>query len=109
MYCVCEPWAPATDVTGTVCAVNDDKRTQTTKIARSKKSWLNRHLSKRHGYVCADAELIPLQENSVDLVFSNLTIQWCNDIEQTFEDGIVHSFILSRTNIISSKVNLNAS
>jgi malonyl-CoA O-methyltransferase len=28
--------------------------------------------------VCADAELLPLKEESVDLVVSNLMLQWCN-------------------------------
>ena len=30
-------------------------------------------------YICADAELLPLQDNSVDLVFSSLALQWCSD------------------------------
>lgn len=30
-------------------------------------------------YVCADAERLPLANNSQDLVFSSLALQWCND------------------------------
>lgn len=31
------------------------------------------------GLVCGDIEQIPLARESFDLVFSNLTLQWCND------------------------------
>lgn len=34
--------------------------------------------------VCADIEHLPLADASIDLVFSSLTLQWCNDIEATF-------------------------
>ena len=32
---------------------------------------------KRKFYICADAENIPLKSNSIDIVYSNLSIQWC--------------------------------
>jgi malonyl-CoA O-methyltransferase len=35
--------------------------------------------------VCADIEQLPLADASVDLVFSSLTLQWCNDLEATFK------------------------
>lgn len=47
--------------------------------ARRRGSWL-----KRPRCVCADVEALPLADASVDLVFSNVALQWCNDIEQTF-------------------------
>lgn len=31
-------------------------------------------------FICADAEQLPLKDASVDLIFSNLTIQWCEDL-----------------------------
>jgi len=34
--------------------------------------------------VCADVEALPLADASVDLIFSNATFQWCNDIQGTF-------------------------
>jgi len=34
----------------------------------------------RVGSVCADAESLPLRDGSVDLVFSNLALQWCVDL-----------------------------
>ena len=43
-------------------------------------------LGQRHDFhvqpqrVCADIERLPLKTNSVDLVFSNLALQWCSDL-----------------------------
>jgi malonyl-CoA O-methyltransferase len=37
-------------------------------------------------YLCADAELLPFQPQSVDLVVSNLAFQWCGNLEKTFGD-----------------------
>lgn len=38
----------------------------------------------RRSAVCADIENLPLQTASMDLVWSNLAIQWCNDLDQAF-------------------------
>jgi len=35
----------------------------------------------RQRYICADAEMLPMADRSVDLVFSNLMLQWCNDLD----------------------------
>jgi malonyl-CoA O-methyltransferase len=35
-------------------------------------------------YVCADAEQLPLAEQSIDSVFSNLALQWCSNLEAVF-------------------------
>lgn len=35
-------------------------------------------------YVCADAETLPLADAGVDLIYSNATLQWCNDLRRTF-------------------------
>ncbi|MGR8999411.1 MAG: malonyl-ACP O-methyltransferase BioC [Gammaproteobacteria bacterium] len=35
-------------------------------------------------YVCADAEQLPLPEQSIDSVFSNLALQWCSNLEAVF-------------------------
>src|SRR5690606_24079443 len=37
-------------------------------------------------YICADAEHLPFLENSFDLVFSSLAIQWCEDYPQLFAE-----------------------
>lgn len=47
--------------------------------ARRKGGWLRHPLC-----LCADAERLPLADGTVDLLYSNLTLQWCNDLEHTF-------------------------
>lgn len=37
-------------------------------------------------YVCADAERLPLADNSQDLVFSSLALQWCNDFSRVLNE-----------------------
>jgi malonyl-CoA O-methyltransferase len=50
------------------------------------------HASKRGRWlrhprcVCADAERLPFSDACFDLVFSNLTLQWCTDLEATFRE-----------------------
>ena len=36
--------------------------------------------------VCADAEYLPFADASIDLIFSNLTIQWCFDLKVLFNE-----------------------
>jgi len=36
--------------------------------------------------VCADAEALPFKDRSIDLIFSNLAIQWCQCYEQLFSE-----------------------
>ena len=33
-------------------------------------------------WLCADAESLPLADNSIDIIFSSLAIQWCNHLPQ---------------------------
>jgi malonyl-CoA O-methyltransferase len=49
------------------------------RIARRRGSLL-----RRPRCLCADAESLPLAGASVDLIFSNATLQWCNEPEETF-------------------------
>jgi len=35
-------------------------------------------------YICADAEQLPLMEGSVDSIVSNLALQWCQNLKETF-------------------------
>ncbi|MDQ7091181.1 MAG: malonyl-ACP O-methyltransferase BioC [Methylococcales bacterium] len=37
-------------------------------------------------YLCADAENLPLQANSVDTLFSNVALQWCQNLSAVFEE-----------------------
>lgn len=38
----------------------------------------------RQMQVCGDMEALPLAANSLDMVWSNLAVQWCNDLPATF-------------------------
>jgi len=38
------------------------------------------------GVVCADLQLLPLSDRSVDLLFSNLALQWCSDFGAVFTE-----------------------
>jgi len=49
--------------------------------ARRQGGWLN-----RPWLLCADAESLPLADGVVDLLFSNATLQWCNDLDRTFAE-----------------------
>lgn len=40
----------------------------------------------RQTFVCGDAEHLPLTTQSVDLIFSNATLQWCNDLDRVFAE-----------------------
>lgn len=37
-------------------------------------------------WICSDAENLPLQNSSVDIVFSNLAIQWCDNLPRLFAE-----------------------
>ncbi len=53
--------------------------------ARDQSSWWrNLFNSGKQSYLCADVEALPLAANSMELVWSNLTVQWCNDLPATF-------------------------
>ena len=57
--------------------------------SRKKQSWLHKLRKKQH-WLCADAEQLPLAANSVDMIVSNLTLQWCPQLQQTF-NGIYNT------------------
>ena len=43
-------------------------------------------LLRRQSFVCADAEGLPLADQSADMIFSNLTLQWCGDLDRVFTE-----------------------
>jgi malonyl-CoA O-methyltransferase len=49
--------------------------------ARRRRSWL-----RRFDRVCADARRLPLTGGSVDLLFSNLMLQWCPELDEVFAE-----------------------
>ncbi len=53
--------------------------------ARGTSSWWKKlFVGKREKFVCADVESLPLAANSINMVWSNLALQWCNDLPATF-------------------------
>lgn len=58
--------------------------------ARGPAPWWRRALpmlgSSKTAYVCADVDRIALAANSIDVIWSSLTLQWCNEPEQTFRE-----------------------
>lgn len=53
--------------------------------ARDKSGWWRKLFdSGKSSYACADVEALPLAASSMELVWSNLTVQWCNDLPATF-------------------------
>lgn len=49
--------------------------------ARKHKSWFN-----KQRFICGDAEALPLADNSIELIFSSLTLQWCCDLDSVFKE-----------------------
>lgn len=59
---------------------------QQTKLQRP---WLQKCLQKmlhQQHLLCADIENLPITSNSMGLVWSNLAIQWCNDLDGAFSE-----------------------
>jgi len=54
------------------------------KAQRSVSLW--QRLNKRFAYIAGDAEQLPFANASIDMIISNLAIQWCNDIDQVFAE-----------------------
>lgn len=51
--------------------------------ARPRWPWRRAHSN----WICADAEFLPLKDASVDLVASNLMLQWCNEPGRMLEEA----------------------
>lgn len=52
-------------------------------MLRQSKTLGPRYFSKQQ-FVCGDVEKLPLGENTTELFFSSLMLQWCNDLDETF-------------------------
>jgi malonyl-CoA O-methyltransferase len=48
--------------------------------------WRKLFTGKRDFPVCADIEQLPVCANSMDMIWSNLALQWCNDLPATFQE-----------------------
>lgn len=49
--------------------------------ARRRSGWW-----RRPRFICGDIERLPFADHSADLLLSNLTLQWCNDLDATFAE-----------------------
>jgi malonyl-CoA O-methyltransferase len=49
--------------------------------ARRHRAWLRKQL-----FACGDMESLPLTTRSVGMVFSNLSLQWCTELDKVFEE-----------------------
>ena len=57
------------------------------RVSRSKSSWWRKLFGGgKCSHICADVEALPLAGGSVDMAWSNLTLQWCNDLPATFAE-----------------------
>lgn len=53
--------------------------------ARGATGWWHKVFGgRRENFLCADVERLPVAGNSVQMVWSNLALQWCNDLPATF-------------------------
>lgn len=53
--------------------------------ARGTSSWWKKlFTTSKQSFLCADVEALPLSSQSIDMVWSNLAVQWCNDLPATF-------------------------
>jgi malonyl-CoA O-methyltransferase len=46
----------------------------------------HQHFFRRFERVCADAASLPLEAASIDIVFSNLMLQWCDPLDEAFAE-----------------------
>jgi malonyl-CoA O-methyltransferase len=54
-------------------------------LARGTSGWWTKLFSsRRQNYLCADVEALPVASGSIGMVWSNLALQWCNDLPATF-------------------------
>lgn len=54
------------------------------RVAAAAQPWWGRLLGRPNPQVCADIEALPLAAGSLDMVWSNLALQWCNDLDLAF-------------------------
>lgn len=73
-------------LTGELCALSGYQRIIALDIALPMLQIARHKLADTVCYVCADAEFLPLQNHSVDSIFSNLALQWCQDLDAVFAE-----------------------
>ncbi|MDO8414402.1 MAG: malonyl-ACP O-methyltransferase BioC, partial [Gallionellaceae bacterium] len=62
-----------------------DMAAEMLRVARNHpRGWRKLFARDNKSYACADVEALPLAANKLELIWSNLTVQWCNDLPATF-------------------------
>jgi malonyl-CoA O-methyltransferase len=56
------------------------------RVAAGTQPWWRRFAGRRQFELCADLEHLPLAAGSMDMIWSNLAVQWCNDLDRVFAD-----------------------
>lgn len=60
------------------------------KAARAQTPWWKRTLpmlqKNRESYICGDVDSLPFKASSINMAWSNVTLQWCNDLNITFAE-----------------------
>ena len=56
------------------------------KATYANQPFLKKLISKQN-LVCADIELLPVGDGCVDILWSNLAMQWCNDLDAAFSEA----------------------
>jgi len=51
----------------------------------ARRPWYTRLFGKKR-LICADIEQLPIADASIDLVWSNLALQWCNNLDQVLNE-----------------------
>lgn len=49
--------------------------------------YCNQHHSNVADWVCGDAENLPFEDNTFDVIFSSLAIQWCHDFSRVLSEA----------------------
>jgi len=70
--------------TGTRLIALDISQQMLLKTRRKQSFW--QHWRNPFACISGDAESLPLATDSVDLIFSNLVIQWCNNLDSAFKE-----------------------
>lgn len=51
----------------------------------AQQTWLSKTFGRKR-LICADIENLPIADDSMDVVWSNLALQWCNDLDRSFTE-----------------------
>jgi malonyl-CoA O-methyltransferase len=56
------------------------------KKTKTQRPFLNKLFNQQH-LLCADIESLPIANNGINLLWSNLALQWCNDLDAAFSEA----------------------